>query len=160
MSYPEDDRPQVSKLLRCKRYEQPPPGFFINFSEKVIARIEAGEAAEYSSWWGWLVERFDARPVLVCAYGFAVSALLFGGFRLSQAFEAEMAAGPNLGGGWLAAGPSSPLLPEVITQTEFARPVPASSLLSSRLVFREELGQFPPASGFRLQTAGFSLPSY
>src|SRR5262245_14103176 len=102
MSRPQEPFREIQKLLGCKRYEQPPPGYFLSFSDRVIARIEAEEGVEYSSWWTWLVARFDAKPVLVCAYGVAVSSLLFMGFRLSQVFEAEAATTPSVGGPWLA----------------------------------------------------------
>src|SRR5512144_2162711 len=110
MSHLDENHDQLRKLLGCKRYEQPPPGYFLSFSDKVIARIQADEAVEYSSWWTWLVERFDAKPVLVCAYGLAVSGLLFMGFRLSQVFEAELSSAPTVAGPWLASTPASPLL--------------------------------------------------
>jgi len=69
--------------------------------------LEAEELVEYSSWWRWLIEKFDARPVLVCVYGFAISGLLLGGFRLSQVFESEVAATPIFNSPWLAVTPGS-----------------------------------------------------
>src|SRR4051794_35281232 len=95
----------LRRLLGCKRYEQPPPGYFISFSDKVLARIEADDELEPASWWDWFVNRFDAKPVLVGMYGLAVSSLLFLGFRLSQVFDADLSASPALGGPWLAAAP-------------------------------------------------------
>ncbi len=104
-----NDFDDVRRLLRCKQYEQPPPGYFSSFSDKIIARIEAEQATPYSSWWSWFVDRFDAKPVLVCAYGLAVSSLLFMGFRLAQVFDADTSADPALNGAWLALTPGSPL---------------------------------------------------
>jgi len=111
MTRPEDPFKEVQKLLGCKKYEQPPPGYFLSFSDKVIARIEAEEYVQYSSsWWSWLVERFDAKPAFVCIYGLAVSGLLFMGFRLSQIFEAEAATAPSLAGPLFAASQGSSML--------------------------------------------------
>ena|ERR1041385_2247751 len=111
MSYPEDNKfNDVRRLLGCKRYEQPPPGYFISFSDRVIARIETEEPGSHSSWWSWLLGRFDAKPVLICAYGLAVSSLLFMGFRLSQVFDAELGTQSASTGPWLALTPGSPLL--------------------------------------------------
>ena len=131
MNIPENNSDQLLKLLRCKKYEQPPPGYFMSFSDHVIARIETEQAPAYPSWWTWFINRFDARPALVCAYGVAVSSLLLMGVRLSQVFEAELAASPSGAGPWLAASPASPILfPEGFTQSSF--PVaPASSPLSA-----------------------------
>ena len=112
MSAPHDQFEEVQRLLSCKRYEQPPPGYFHRFSAQVLARIEAEEAYEHSSWWNWLITRFDAKPVLVCAYGLAASGLLFFGFRLSEAFEAEASVSP------------------VLSNTSFA--IPSSSALFSQ----------------------------
>jgi hypothetical protein len=110
MSHPDPHFTELCKLLRAKKYERPPPGYFNGFADRVLTRIEAEETVEYSSWWNWLMERFDAKPVFVCAYGLAVSGLLFAGLRLSQGFEAEMAATPDVGGPWFSATPASPLL--------------------------------------------------
>lgn len=65
---------QLRKLLALKRYEQPPPGYFQSFSSKVLARIEAAEAAGSFSWWGRL--GLDFKPALMCALGVVVCALL------------------------------------------------------------------------------------
>ncbi len=110
MRVPEERFDDVRRLLGCKRFERPPPGYFNSFSARVIARLERAEAEPSVSWWSWLVERFDAKPVLVCAYGLAVSSLLFFGFSLSQVFEAEAAATSAFGGPWLAATPGASIL--------------------------------------------------
>jgi hypothetical protein len=146
----------VRKLLRCKRYEQPPPGYFLSFSDKVLARIEADDVAQYSSWWSWLVNRFDAKPVLVCVYGLAVSGLLLMGFRLSHVFEAELNAAPVPGGPWLAATPASPMLSwQGIGETTWI--AGAAGLARARWNFRDNAeyhGQGLPAGSLQVQPAG------
>jgi hypothetical protein len=107
MSSTPEDFEKLKQLLACKRYEQPPPGYFHSFSDKVISRLEAEELMEYSSWWQWLVDKFDAKPVVACLYGMVVSGLLLAGFRLSQIFENEVASAPIPGGPWLALTPDS-----------------------------------------------------
>ncbi|HMJ64588.1 MAG TPA: hypothetical protein VK615_04490 [Candidatus Binatia bacterium] len=67
---------QLRKLLALKRYEQPPPGYFQNFSCKVITRIEAAEMAEPVSWWEKLGFGFNLRPALMCALSVVVCGLL------------------------------------------------------------------------------------
>lgn len=160
MSDPESHHEDVRKLLRWKRNEQPPPGYFCSFSDKVLARIEAEESCEPSGWWSWLVGRFDARPALVCAYGVAISSLLLLGFRLSQVFEAEVAASPNLGGPSLALTPSSPiLLPTSSSTLALSGTATASLLGGTRTAFQEDSSSlfFPQRGMYHLQHVGFSI---
>jgi hypothetical protein len=53
-----DEFKQLRKLLKLKRYEQPPPGYFNTLSDRVIARIErqaeAPEAAGLFGTMSWL----------------------------------------------------------------------------------------------------------
>jgi hypothetical protein len=114
----------LRKLLALKKHEQPPPGYFNRLPGKILVRIEASELASQSTWWDWLVARFDARPILACAYGFTISGLLLMGFRLSQSLQsdAEDTSG-NLGGGWLAATPDPvSTQPGPFLQSHFAHP--------------------------------------
>jgi hypothetical protein len=70
-----DDFDSVQKVLRVKRYEQPPLRYFDEFSDRVMARIERGEAR--TSWW----ERFgfDLRPALAGGVGvFACALVVYG----------------------------------------------------------------------------------
>src|SRR5215510_3749356 len=99
---------KLRTLLSLKNHEQPPPGFFNRLPGKILARIEASELASQSTWWDWLVARFDARPILACAYGFTISGLLLMGFRLSQVLQADADIDQGshaFGGGWLAIAP-------------------------------------------------------
>jgi hypothetical protein len=117
---------KLRTLLSLKKHEQPPPGYFNRLPGKILARIEASELASQSTWWDWLVARFDARPILACAYGFTISGLLLMGFRVSQILQADAqadTAAPNLGGGWLAAAPD-PITtgPGSFLQARFANP--------------------------------------
>lgn len=129
MSSPQEDFSKLRTLLASKRYEQPPPGYFNTFSDKVVARLEADELTEYSSWWQWLVNKFDAKPIVACVYGFVVSGLLLAGFRMSQVFENEAAANPLAGGPWLVPA-STVILPGELGQSGFlestAVPLPSS----------------------------------
>ncbi|HTD68133.1 MAG TPA: hypothetical protein VK846_16535 [Candidatus Limnocylindria bacterium] len=66
------DNDAVEKLLRLKRYEQPPPRYFSEFSGRVISRIERGEGR--SSWWERL--GFDLRPALAAGAGMVACGLI------------------------------------------------------------------------------------
>ena len=84
----------VRRLLALKRHEQPPPGYFNNFSSQVISRIKAGEGAEHASsigrlfakagWWQHLVAVLEAKPAFAGAFGAAVCALLISGIVYSE----------------------------------------------------------------------------
>jgi len=88
---------RLRKLLALKRQEQPPPGYFNHFSDKIIARIEAAELCTRISWWQWLFPELDAKPVLACAYGLVIMGLLAIGIGISQSLDTEETAAPNLG---------------------------------------------------------------
>jgi hypothetical protein len=83
---------ELKKLLALKRHETPPPGYFQNFSSKVIARIEAGSAPAVRPWWArWLAE-FDLRPMVASAYALAVGGLLVAGLSVALDRPPEVAA--------------------------------------------------------------------
>ncbi len=87
----------LRRLLKLKRYEQPRPGYFNDFSRQVLARIQAGEDAESTaaspvsdvSWlhtlWGW----FEGRPALAGLAGAAVCVMLVVGVTYSERVKSE-----------------------------------------------------------------------
>jgi hypothetical protein len=84
----------LRRLLALKRHEQPPPGYFENFSRQVIVRIQAGERGEDASGFGrWLLEgawlqrfwdAFETKPALAGAFGVVVCGLLISGVIYSD----------------------------------------------------------------------------
>jgi len=146
----DDNFDKLRTLLSLKNHEQPPPGYFNRLPGKILARIEASELASQSTWWDWLVERFDARPILACAYGFTISGLLLMGFRLSQVLQADAraeAGAASMSGGWLAAGPD-PITtqPGAFLQSRFANPAGLATF-SSVEPFVERKPQTPQSGG-------------
>jgi hypothetical protein len=85
---------KLRRLLKLKRYEQPPPGYFNDFSRQVIARIQLGERGEDGAVIGrllweapWLQRiwaAFEAKPVLAGAFGLAMCAFLISGVIYSE----------------------------------------------------------------------------
>src|SRR6185503_5367665 len=146
---------QLRTLLSLKNHEQPPPGYFDRLPGKILARIEASELASQSTWWDWLVARFDARPILACAYGFTISGLLLMGFRFSQVLQADARAESTptgFGGNWLAATPD-PITtqPNVLLQSHFANSAALLNISSLDPVVENSHrthsgGMFQPAS--------------
>jgi hypothetical protein len=78
----------LRRLLALKRHESPPPGYFNDFSRRVMARIEAGEqGADSASWRTWLQRvwtALEARPAFAGAFGAAVCAFLVMGLLNSE----------------------------------------------------------------------------
>jgi hypothetical protein len=92
MSPEQENFEPLRKLLALKRHEQPPPGYFNHFSNRVIARIQAGEkgdsALERLSWdTSWLRKLWamlDARPILAGAVGAGACGLLIAAVMYSE----------------------------------------------------------------------------
>lgn len=76
---------ELGRLLRWKRHEKPPPGFFATFSHSVLAELEAPQDLQ-GSWWNSLVSRIAA-PALACSYGVMLGGLLFFGLASSRLDE-------------------------------------------------------------------------
>lgn len=86
-----EEFPELKKLLALKRHEAPPPGYFQNFSSKVIARIEAQSAPAARPWWArWLAE-FDLRPAVASAYALVVGGFLVVGLGVALDRPSEVA---------------------------------------------------------------------
>jgi hypothetical protein len=79
----EDNFDRLRRIIALKRYEAPPPGFFENFSSKVMARIESAEMTVTPAWWQKLGFDFNFKPALVCGLGVVVCGLLSAGMLTS-----------------------------------------------------------------------------
>lgn len=94
MSQDTENFEQLRRLLKLKRYEQPPPRYFNDFSSQIISRIKRGERGDGHASVGrmlgepqWLQRiwaAFEAKPVLAGAFGLAVCATLITGVIFSE----------------------------------------------------------------------------
>ena len=94
MNHDPEDFDSLRKLLVLKRYEQPPPRYFNDFSSQVIARIERGEAAQRgfafesllwdAPWLQRIWAAFEAKPVLAGIFGVALCTLMISGVVYSD----------------------------------------------------------------------------
>jgi hypothetical protein len=94
MSQDTENFEQLRRLLKLKRYEQPHPRYFNDFSDRVIARIQRGERGDGHASAGWMLwenpwlqriwAAFEAKPVLAGAFGLAISATLITGVIYSE----------------------------------------------------------------------------
>ena len=135
-----DEFEQLKQLLALKRHEQPPPGYFKYLPDKIMVKIERNDLSEHSTWWEWMVERFDARPVLAGAYAFAISGLMLLGFKVSQDLQGEVASDKSFGGGFVGATPDPlSISPGPSIQSHFANPAALINFSSAEPVFYEPL---------------------
>lgn len=89
MNADQPDFEPLRRLLKLKRYEQPPPRYFNDFSSQVIQRIESGKSGAQenlwdeltlgSPWWQRIRSVFQPRPVLTGVCATALLALIVGG---------------------------------------------------------------------------------
>lgn len=145
----EDQFDSLRRLLALKRHEAPPPGYFGDFSQKVIAGIQAQEqqvrrpssnAASQAPWLVRLWQAFETRPALSGAFGVVASLAMVA----ALVFGSEPPDSSSTGAGSLAsaampddsasADPAAPFLPVDFTQPRM------SSLGTGALLFDDSLG--------------------
>jgi hypothetical protein len=81
----ENDFEALRRLLALKRHEVPPPGYFENFSDNIIARIQAGDQARDLPWLLRFLQAFEARPAYPVAFASSLCmVLLFGIVSVQQ----------------------------------------------------------------------------
>lgn len=90
MNADQENFESLRRLLALKKHEQPPPGYFKDFSEHVIMQIRAAGPGEESlgletipwlqRFWGAL----EHNPILAGAFGVLVCALLLSGVVFSE----------------------------------------------------------------------------
>jgi hypothetical protein len=77
MNRENQDFDQLRRLLKLKRYEQPPPRYFNSFSAQVLTRLQGAQnSAGGLSWWRRLWDSLELRPMLPAAFGAAVCGVL------------------------------------------------------------------------------------
>lgn len=145
-------------MLALKRHEQPPPGYFSYLPDQITVKIAKGDLSEHSTWWEWLVERFDARPVLAGAYAFVISGLMLLGVKVSRDFQSP-SAGQNLFPGFAAEGPHPlNINPSPKLRGIFANPAELINFSSTEFVYDEPELIFPAttATTFQGESAMFA----
>jgi len=79
MSENENDFDALRRLLALKRHEIPPPGYFENFSDRVIARIRAGDTAAELPWLLRFIQWFERRPAMPVTFATSMCLVLLYG---------------------------------------------------------------------------------
>ncbi len=118
----QDQSPEFEKLrqlMALKRHETPPPGYFRDFSSRVLSGIEREEARAREGWFSRLASLFQARPAISASFCTATALVLIAATTLFEGDPQEAATG----------------LPRVDQQSSFATlsgppaPVSAAGLL-------------------------------
>ncbi len=96
-----DDFEQLRKLLKLKRHEQPPPGYFNGFSSRILTRIEREEESRSAAgffarlpWLSRLREVLAENPISSAI--FAVCGVLMVVIANSQSLDQYVAGGSGL----------------------------------------------------------------
>jgi hypothetical protein len=88
----------LRQLIRLKRHEQPPPGYFSRLPDKILDRLERGEGQP--GFWEKFLTALAFRPAL--AYGFSLAAFSALTFSViySVKTQPEESAQTPLNNGW------------------------------------------------------------
>lgn len=120
----------LRRLLALKKHEQPPPGYFKDFSQQVIMHIRAAGPGEESlgletvPWLQRFWATLEHNPMLAGAFGVLVCALLLSGVIFSERAGTPDVSLPDTE---IAQGPSSlsqPLLPQPVQDFPSTRGMP------------------------------------
>jgi hypothetical protein len=96
----------LRRLLVLKRYEQPPPGYFHEFSRQITLRLSAAPGAVPSGLEGWLGQvswlqrlwaALEGNPYAAGAFGVGVCGLLVSAVLWADRFDAQQMAFPGIG---------------------------------------------------------------
>ncbi|MBW8863963.1 MAG: hypothetical protein JF609_03385 [Verrucomicrobia bacterium] len=97
MNESENNFDDLKNLLKLKRHEIPPPGFFNHFSDEVVARIRAGEASgagsfaeqlnDHAPWLVNFLRIFEAKPGVIGGFATSLCLLLLFGVVVAERSE-------------------------------------------------------------------------
>ncbi len=166
MNKKDQDFGELKTLLKLKRHEVPPVGYFSNFSAQIIAKIQAGEADEPSRspkadapWLVRFFEMFTARPAVIGGLAASLCGLLILGAIFAE--QSEPVANnfltvsvptPQPQTSDLASISSPALAPAPAGIGIVAKPTPVTSLQPVANLF----GQPNSGSLFQVQPASFA----
>jgi len=76
---------QLRRLLALKRHEVPPPGYFRDFSTRVIDRLEREDSnPSQRDWWGRLGALLRVRPAISASFCLATALVLLAATTLFE----------------------------------------------------------------------------
>jgi hypothetical protein len=120
---------ELKRLLKLKRHEMPPPGYFDGFSDQIVSRIRAGETARNPAladkleaeapWLLNFLRLFDARPGMVGGFAASLCLLLIIGVIFAEYSDQTSHKIVQFGG---ASVPSTPAM------ASLASPMPTTTV--------------------------------
>jgi hypothetical protein len=141
MNENENNFDALRQLLKLKRHETPPPGYFTNFSGQVVARIRAGEGRakqtadqKYFSEAPWLLkllQAFEFKPAFAGAFASALCLVLV--FGIVYAERPDSAPQPLLQTSEPASGGFAGVSPDSLPQTADTMGIIASNNAANSL---------------------------
>ncbi|MSU62594.1 MAG: hypothetical protein EXS31_09380 [Pedosphaera sp.] len=158
---PSQDFQDLRQLLAAKRHEQPPPGYFDHFADRVISRLEADETCEASGWWNWLMQLLEAHPLVTSVAGVVMSAALLTTVQFSDTLELSPAP-RSLSTSFSLSGASIKTQPEPVRlateETWVTRSFATVALTSLTPSIRTAWSGEPPkiASGWSVKSVNFT----
>ncbi len=147
------DQPQdfekLRQLLSLKRHEIPPPGYFREFSGRVISRLEDDRAHAKEGWLTRLTTLFQTRPAISWSFGMATCLVLV---AATTFFESDPS-GPGVG---------TPAMHAIANLTDRSSSAPAAgAFLVTNLEPRQfALEMTPPPFQTAPSNSLFSFPFY
>lgn len=147
------DQPQdfekLRQLLTLKRHEIPPPGYFREFSGRVLSRLEDDRTHAKDGWLTRLTTLFQARPAISWSFGMAVCLVVVAATSLHDSDSASPAAG-------------TPAMHAIANLTDRSSSAPAvGAFLVTNLEPRQfALEMAPPPSQTAPSNSLFSFPFY
>ena len=155
MNESEEQYESVRRVLVLKRYENPPPGYFNHFSDRVIARIESETVVIEGSWWRRLALAFDAKPIVAGAYSMGLGGLLFVGLSLVHVYEQEKVENQAAANPWTVPAP----VETVAASTQLAgSSLPVTTQTTSGTGVSPMISDRVPSELF--QTPSFNSPQF
>ncbi|HZV36264.1 MAG TPA: hypothetical protein VFB72_16930 [Verrucomicrobiae bacterium] len=153
MSTAPEEFEKLQQLLKLKRHEQPPPGYFNNFPTLVINRLEraAEQQSGLQAWFSRAVGILETNPVAAGLFGMSVCGLLISGIAYSQ----SSGSGPTLSGNSglaidVADVSSGSMQPQVTRAASVDSLAPTANAMFAT----------NPASLFDIRLSGAELTSY
>jgi hypothetical protein len=151
---PEQDFEDLKRLLKLKRHEKPPPGYFNDFSGHIIAQIKAGPKTGHDNLLEWLyfeapwMERllasFQTKPLVSWGVGAAICAVIISTLVYTQSVEPSPS-GPMGVVDTAAIKPASTEIPSGFDQPQTAQAENATSNSAEASLFDKIVPQTQPA---------------